>query len=179
VGLRYKIVEGFPAYRVGTDGSVWSKLRRGEGAKMVMGDTWKKLSEPKPGGKTRYRQVLMTSPTGERRMFTVHRLVLLTFRGPPPPEKHWAAHNNGNRLDNRLVNLRWASPKENSADMAKHGTLRNGPKATKTKLTEQQVRDIRRRVADGEKMLRLSKEYGVRFSSLWAVAKGKSWKHIK
>src|SRR5437762_495966 len=38
----------------------------------------------------------------------VHRCVLLAFRGVPP-EDHQACHNSGDRLDNRLENLRWDS----------------------------------------------------------------------
>jgi hypothetical protein len=178
VGLRYQILDGYPHYRVGTDGSFWTLLVRGPKGTMVPGKTWKRLRSNGEGA-GEYIQVSLTNAEGLRKVVSLHRLILLTFRGEPPPGKPWGAHNNGKKKDNRLVNLRWASPKENSADMVKHGTLRVGPKATKTKLTERQVIEIRRRVDAGEKMLPMCKEYKIRFSSLWAVAKRKSWKHIK
>lgn len=59
-----------------------------------------------------------------RRNFHVHRLVLLAHVGPPPTPKHQAAHNNGNREENLLTNLRWATVAENTTDRARHGAWR-------------------------------------------------------
>lgn len=50
----------------------------------------------------------------------VHRLVLRTFAGPPNGRQ--GAHNNGDRGDNRIENLRWATPKENAQDKLEHNT---------------------------------------------------------
>lgn len=41
----YKLIDGFSAYRVGDDGSVWSRwlrvgLGNGGGTRMVLGDEW-------------------------------------------------------------------------------------------------------------------------------------------
>lgn len=51
----------------------------------------------------------------------VHRLVLETFVGPRP-EGAEACHNNGDKLDNRLTNLRWDTPGANARDKLAHGT---------------------------------------------------------
>jgi hypothetical protein len=53
----------------------------------------------------------------------VHALVLEAFVGPRPPG-HETCHNNGDRSDNRLSNLRWDTSAANSADIIRHG--RNG-----------------------------------------------------
>ena len=58
---------------------------------------------------------------------TVHRLVLTTFTGSCPGG-YEGAHWNGVRTDNRLVNLRWATRKDNLADRVRHGTLPVGEK---------------------------------------------------
>jgi hypothetical protein len=57
----------------------------------------------------------------------VHQLVLEAFVGPRPAG-HQAAHGDGNPGNNVLSNLRWATPKENAADMLVHGTRLFGSK---------------------------------------------------
>lgn len=65
---------------------------------------------------------------GERKMVSVHVLVLETFVGPKP-EGMESLHKNGDPLDNRASNLRWGTKKENWADRRAHG---NDEKLTKT-----------------------------------------------
>lgn len=48
----------------------------------------------------------------------IHHLVLEVFIGLCPDDKE-CCHNNGNRLDNRLENLRWGTKKENHKDAIK------------------------------------------------------------
>lgn len=51
----------------------------------------------------------------------VARLVLSAFRGPAPDDAD-GCHNNGNSMDDRLVNLRWDSRHANVLDAVRHGT---------------------------------------------------------
>lgn len=55
----------------------------------------------------------------------VHKLVLEAFVGPRPNGKQ-VAHNDGDKANNRLSNLRWASPSENQLDREGHGTGKIG-----------------------------------------------------
>lgn len=48
----------------------------------------------------------------------VHRLVLEAFRGPSDLD---GCHNDGNKLNNALDNLRWDTRSENNFDMVRHG----------------------------------------------------------
>lgn len=43
----------------------------------------------------------------------VHRLVAVTFIGPPPEGKPWVNHKDGNKKNNHFLNLEWTSPSEN------------------------------------------------------------------
>ena len=60
------------------------------------------------------------SKNSVRKPKSVHRLVLETFVGACPAGME-ACHNNGNRADNRLENLRWDTPRQNNQDTIKHG----------------------------------------------------------
>lgn len=51
----------------------------------------------------------------------VHLLVLEAFISPRPPGMQ-GCHNNGDKLDNRLENLRWGTPGSNTRDKRDHGT---------------------------------------------------------
>lgn len=67
-----------------------------------------------------YPMVHLSRP-GEMKTKKVHRLVLEAFVGPSP-EGAEGCHNNGDRADARLENLRWDTPSRNQLDRRRHGT---------------------------------------------------------
>lgn len=54
----------------------------------------------------------------------IHRAVALTFLGGPFPGLQ-VCHNNGDRDNNCVENLRWDTPSGNNYDLVKHGTHHN------------------------------------------------------
>ena len=62
----------------------------------------------------------------------VHVLVMLAFRGPPPPG-YWVAHEDGVPGNVRLSNLRYDTPSGNHMDKLIHGTHNRGGKHWKRK----------------------------------------------
>ena len=105
-------------------------------------------------------------------------LVLTTFCGPPPFEGAHAAHNNGDKSDNRLRNLRWASPTENQQDVDRHGRRCKGEDVFGAVLTEEDVLQIRRRVDRGERNRPIAEDYGVSISTVHLIRHRKTWRHI-
>jgi len=170
--IEYREVPGYPEYRVGSDGSVWSRYsgKRGhKGCKLT--DNWKQLN---PSARKGYRVVNICSG-GKRRTWLVHRLVALAFIGPEPAG-HEVCHANGNPADNRAENLRYGTRKENMADQLNHGTRNRGEKQGLCKLTEGKVRDIRKLYATGQITQReLAVTYGVHIMNINFIVNRKSW----
>ena len=70
-----------------------------------------------------YLGVTLTPLEGGGRRYLVHQLVLTAFRGRRPKGRE-GAHSNGDHFCNRLSNLAWKTPKENSRDAVRHGVRR-------------------------------------------------------
>lgn len=108
----------------------------------------------------------------------VHRLVLLGFVGGPPDGRPEAAHLNGDPSDNRLVNLRWASPSENAGHKVGHGTASIGAGNGNAVLSDGDVRTIRERLADGELHRVIAADFGVARETITIINRGKNWRHV-
>ena len=110
------------------------------------------------------------------RMMLCHRLLLLTFVGPPPFPGAQVRHLDGNPMNNALDNLAWGTAKENAADRDRHGTTNHRP--TNYKLSREAVAEIKAaKVAkrgDGT-IQRLAKKHGVNPSHISHIRKGKFW----
>ena len=105
----------------------------------------------------------------------VHALVCEAFNGPKPTAKHVVAHCDGNPMNNRASNLRWATQKENLEDMDIHGTRAMGEKVGSSKLKAADIPDIRKRRMDGEIYRKIAEDYGVTIQAIHYVCNGGSW----
>ena len=164
--VEYRDIPGFPGYRVGNDGSVWSCLaHRG---------TWMQMKKLLKLGYVNH----WLRNDGKRSWQKAHRLVLLAFVGPCP-EGMEACHNDGNPANNVLSNLRWGTRQENMDDIKRHGRTTRGERSATAKLTEEQVLKIRL-IRDSKAMRRqaVADLYGVSIQLIDAIAARKVWKHV-
>lgn len=125
-----------------------------------------------------YKAVGLEVGNGRHVMRVVNRLVLETFVGPAPSASHHAAHENGDKSDNRLANLSWKTPKANCADRERHGTAAKGERQGSAKLTAAAVQEIRRRRANGEYATDLAREFGVTSTTIYGIERGRIWRHV-
>lgn len=114
---QWRPVVGFEGlYEVSNIGRVRSLDRQiGNGARGTRFMRGRLLSA-KPGSKNGY---LYVSVGNTRRL--VHRLVLEAFVGPCP-EGMECCHNDSNRTNNRVENLRWGTRFDNCQDIREAGT---------------------------------------------------------
>ena len=62
-----------------------------------------------------YRSVKLTFDNGKQQRFYVHRLVAQHFiSNDDPKHKTFVNHKDGNKLNNKVDNLEWVSPRENN-----------------------------------------------------------------
>lgn len=108
----------------------------------------------------------------------VHTLVLEAFMGERP-EGHQACHGNGDKKDNRLVNLRWDTRSNNQLDREAHGTGRIGRERKVKTLNPETVLKIRECVErNGGNKTKSAKELGMSRTTVADVANRRTWKHI-
>lgn len=90
-----------------------------------MGRTPGRVLKATPAG--RYGHLRITLRRDKKSFPTaLHRIICLTFNGPPPsPDKDNALHWDGDVTNNEFTNLRWGTRKENALDSMRHGTRRN------------------------------------------------------
>lgn len=176
--VRYRILDfiGWPEFRVGTDGSVWTRLVQihpGHGSYFVLGNQWKERKQATD--KDGYKAV--TFCVGNRiKGYRVHRLVLMAFVGPCPKgmvARHYPDHDPAN---NRLENLSWATQKKNLADRVERGTMMNGEKNHQSKMTAKSVRAMRNEWSDERPTVsHLSRKYGIARKTVRLIVHRLAW----
>jgi hypothetical protein len=124
------------------------------------------------------RVKLQVGGRGSRVNLFVHRAVCEAFHGPRPSSASVCRHLNDQQDDNRAENLAWGSVAENRADAVRNGRVARGRGVNTAKLTEDDVVNIRRRVAAGEPCASVMRDFDVAHSTLWHAAHGKTWSHL-
>jgi len=105
----------------------------------------------------------------------IHVLVLTAFVGPRPSPRHEACHDDGDRTNAALSNLRWDTPEANHADRIRHGTDIRGERAPAAVLSSELVQWIRE---SPQSSLRLAPILGVASSTIRAVRSRQNWWHL-
>lgn len=161
----WREIPGYCNYQVSDYGRVKSRPRSSTAGGIL-----------RPGTNTGgYLQAVLYK-NGIRHAHRVHSLVLLAFVGPRP-EGMEGCHNDGNKRNNCLSNLRWSTKEDNASDREKHGHGHKGDLNGNSKLTPADVDMIRSAYRNGERICRIQNIYGLSWTQTKKIATGEAWKH--
>ena len=123
---------------------------------------------------------VMLCKDGKKLTCKVHRLVATTFL-ENTDDKRTVNHIDGNKINNRVDNLEWATDSEQQKHAVTIGLRPKGEQCYNSKLTDDVVKEIRERRATNPKLWtqsKLAEEYGVDQSQISRIIHRKTWAHI-
>lgn len=144
-------IPGFPGYFATEDGGIYTERKNGSSGGVREIPKRMKPTIDKDGYET-----ISLRFNGKYKFRRLHRLILQAFRGSPKPRQE-GCHNDGNKRNNHISNLRWDSHLNNKHDRYKHGTYFR-------KITPEKISELRRRFDAGESLKLLHKEYEISYS---------------
>lgn len=174
-----KDIPGFEGlYAATEDGRIWSYPKTAMGGKTgkVMRKIPAKFLKPyvmKHG----YHQLSLYKD-GCTFKYLVHQLIAYTFLPTIPGKKYQINHKNLNKSDNCVENLEWVSPIENVRHANRNGVHNRGERHGISKLSEKQVREIRKLRKEGLMYKEIAPLFGVQKATIGEICRGELWSHI-
>lgn len=161
-------------YEVSTFGRVKSLRRKDRLGRSIS----EKILTPTVG-RAGYPVVTLCNSGKEKKVY-IHRLVAEGFinNSRSCPQVN---HKDGNKTNNFIQNLEWVTPKEQIEHSIKMGLKRSalGTRNKKSKLSEDDVREIRNHIDAGTFSLRaIARKYRVCHRSIADIRDRKSWNHL-
>lgn len=116
----------------------------------------------------------------------VHRLVAEAFLSNCD-ELPCVNHKNGNRLDPRVENLEWCTHQQNTKhaidilrlDFASNLKTGKGEESGANRLTEVEVRSIKRLLAKGMRQAEIAARFNTCVTNISSIKRGLTWNHVK
>jgi hypothetical protein len=134
---------------------------------------------------TGYRTLNLHRP-GDNGTLYIHREIARLFLPKPSTKAKYVIHNNHNKLDNSVKNLRWATLE----DMIEHQQKSPAKIAYKKvqanrneglKLNATQVRSIKKMLDDTKRKVtikKLAEKYGVSEMTMYRIKSGENWSGV-
>lgn len=163
--FQWRPIAGFDEYFISTNGEI----------KNIK--TNRTLKPLKSGSGGKYRSVILWKNKVSVGPRYIHRLVLETFVGPAPDGKQ-CAHLDGNPENNKLINLKWVTPKENTSHKYTHGTILCGEKSPRCILGDIEMKSIIALYISGRSIEDLSKKFRVSCFYIYQILNGRRRKYL-
>lgn len=113
-----------------------------------------------------------------RRLILAHRFSFRATQGPTPEGKI-VCHTCDNPACVNPAHLYLGTHWDNAQDCVRRGRRprQDGERNYNAKVTQRQVKEIRKRYANGEGILGLAAEYPVGKSQIYSIVKGQAWRN--
>ena len=112
----------------------------------------------------------------ENKNALAHRMSHFFATGETPP---MVCHRCDNKRCVNPEHLYSGDENTNGADAAERAPLRRGTDNVQAKLDPEKVREIRKRLAEGETYSSVARGFGVSHVNISNIAKGRIWSHVK
>lgn len=110
-----------------------------------------------------------------RRMFHVHRLVLMSFKYIEGCEKMDVNHKDTFKTHNWLWNLEWTTRRDNIKHALRTGLMGLGENATGSKLSNNSVIKTCELLDEGVDMRTISNITGITYNTVYEIYRGNTW----
>lgn len=178
---KWKPIPGFDNYFASKDGFIKSvrvvyKMRNGHNKnRSKIAKEMIISSRPNHNGYLR----CSLSRDGKAYYFFVHRLIAVVYI-PNPNNNPFINHLNGIKNDNNVKNLEWVTQSQNEIHAHLTGLKNNkGERHPLSKLKNNNIYEIRIRLANGEKATKIAKEFGVSDATISNIKKCIRWGSVK
>ena len=114
----------------------------------------------------------------------LHIFLAENFIGAKPSNKHEVRHLDGNRLNNKLENLKWGTRSENVIDCINHGNhyfsnnIVSGIKHHSCILNKNEVLGVRNMINSGVKYKIICKKYNISRYTIDRIKNNKTYKDV-
>lgn len=123
------------------------------------------------------RKTVVFSKNGLTKTCNIARTIAATFLGPCPEDRE-VNHIDGDRTNDGADNLEYVTALENTRHAMALGIFNtSGSAHGNAKLTESDIREMRRRSANGEAPIDMKDDYPVNMSTIRAIIRGDVWTH--
>lgn len=187
----WKPIDGFTGYEISNLGRVrsyWCKSGSGKSGGLFPSGkhrgSWTYVLGNAPAirvlgtDKDGYKNVTLQID-GKSYLRRVHRLVLQAFaQNHRPKTAIFVNHKNNIKYDNRLPNLNWCTQRENEDHARAIGVWPRGVKHGMARLSEDDVRAIRVRYADGDMQSSIARDYGCTPENIGHIVHRRLWKQV-
>jgi hypothetical protein len=109
------------------------------------------------------------------RLLGAHRASWVIANGPIPDGSH-VLHRCDVRPCIRSVHLFLGTCDDNLKDCSAKGRMHPGESNGQAKLTEDQVREARIRLAAGESQRSIARSFAIHYNAIWKIAHGLKWR---